>query len=544
MLEFAAVELEIEGFYETSSYSTYLRPPEGVRISRRTVEINGITSDTVRNAPSFGEVADRIYELMDDPVTVVLRVSPLRARLGGPPGKVWAGHNIIRFDNARIREAFGSLGRVPPEPAGVVDTYDLLRREFGTRAGDMKVRGAAVPCGWDVKEKHSESILFGKGEGREGGEAQGEGGSEVQQAATRTAQQAGVGECVVSPGWWQQQQEQHTKEGAPWAIACAHFDPFWLQAVCAPAAGAGGTGGNGSSRGSGWGGGRRYSLRGGSARVYPNGFRPQPPSDAADAVGGAVEGAPARVLLLYNGRSLHVRECGARIKMRPVVLHPSRPLLPSQPLSYVLLTSVSDRFAFDEATGRPSFSLLLAVSPAAAAAITACFDALLACVGSGSSSGGSSKEAAAAGAEGGGEGERSGERSEEVRSPFVAAWEEEDGKRVIRVKLAADGVRGNAEWRTKVFSCVAPHTTALNPAIVSTSSPTGATSNDSSQQSPASQQLHTVDPHQLHLPVDPYMVAAALPAGAVVDVAFLVDSYCVNGTRGLRFVADVIVVRG
>ncbi|CAI5503921.1 unnamed protein product [Closterium sp. Naga37s-1] len=730
MLEFAAVELEIEGFYETSSYSTYLRPPEGVRISRRTVEINGITSDTVRNAPSFGEVADRIYELMD--------------------GKVWAGHNISRFDNARIREAFSSLGRAPPVPAGVVDTYDLLRREFGTRAGNMKMASLGAYCGLGMqvhramedvrmnidvfkqcsamlmlemchpalfqapstpprsktpprptataaaaaavkaaaasaadanlaagashakmregdaegeledgevvgeededeeeeeekeeveeeelveeeeegedcdyeeagsyeKENHTESMPWGnytarhegaertaRHEGREDSETRGEVGGEEKLETTGAA----VGECVVCPGWWQQQHEQHLKEGAPWPIACAHFDPFWLQALCAPAA-AGGSG-NGSSRGngdSGWGGGRRYSLRGGSARVYPDGLTPQSTSDAAAGGtaagygGGAVECAPARVLLLYNGRSLHFvllastpvfSICLVLPSYTPSCTNPFRspssplsdpsshcssppahlpPLLPSSfrppvlaptsvsdrfvwpavllaapladpsgvlppphlPLSPPLpSTSVSGRFAFDEATGRPSFSLLLAISPAAAAAITACFDALLACVGSGRSGSGEVD----AGVEGAREEERGGGCGEEVRLPFVAAWEEDDGARVIRVKLAADGVRGNAEWRTKFFSCAAPHTTALNT-----------TSNSSNQQSPpGSQNLHLlVDPQQLHLPVDPHSVAAALPAGAVVDVAFLVDSYCVNATRGLRFVADVIVVRG
>lgn len=54
-------------------------------------------------------------------------------------GRVWAGHNINAFDNVRIREAFLGQGLRPPEPKGCVDTLQLLRRSFGTRAGDMKV---------------------------------------------------------------------------------------------------------------------------------------------------------------------------------------------------------------------------------------------------------------------------------------------------------------------------------------------------------------------------------------------------------------------
>jgi len=55
-------------------------------------------------------------------------------------GRVWAGHNIVRFDSARIREVFAEIGRPPPEPKGLIDTLPLLTQRFGRRAGDMKVR--------------------------------------------------------------------------------------------------------------------------------------------------------------------------------------------------------------------------------------------------------------------------------------------------------------------------------------------------------------------------------------------------------------------
>jgi hypothetical protein len=54
-------------------------------------------------------------------------------------GRVWAGHNIVRFDSARIREAFAEIGRLPPQPKGMIDTLPLLTQRFGRRAGDMKV---------------------------------------------------------------------------------------------------------------------------------------------------------------------------------------------------------------------------------------------------------------------------------------------------------------------------------------------------------------------------------------------------------------------
>jgi len=55
-------------------------------------------------------------------------------------GRIWAGHNILRFDCARIREAFAEIGRQPPEPKGAIDSLGLLTQKFGRRAGDMKVQ--------------------------------------------------------------------------------------------------------------------------------------------------------------------------------------------------------------------------------------------------------------------------------------------------------------------------------------------------------------------------------------------------------------------
>jgi hypothetical protein len=45
----------------------------------------------------------------------------------------------VRFDSARIREAFAEIGRLPPQPKGMIDTLPLLTQRFGRRAGDMKV---------------------------------------------------------------------------------------------------------------------------------------------------------------------------------------------------------------------------------------------------------------------------------------------------------------------------------------------------------------------------------------------------------------------
>ena len=55
-------------------------------------------------------------------------------------GRIWAGHNIIRWDIVWIKEAFVDIGRKPPEPSGVIDTLPLLREAFGQRAGNLKVK--------------------------------------------------------------------------------------------------------------------------------------------------------------------------------------------------------------------------------------------------------------------------------------------------------------------------------------------------------------------------------------------------------------------
>jgi DNA polymerase III epsilon subunit-like protein len=54
-------------------------------------------------------------------------------------GRVWAGHNIERFDSARIREAFAEIDKPAPEPKATFDSLPLLEERFGNRAGDMKV---------------------------------------------------------------------------------------------------------------------------------------------------------------------------------------------------------------------------------------------------------------------------------------------------------------------------------------------------------------------------------------------------------------------
>ncbi|KAL5229871.1 hypothetical protein ABZP36_028647 [Zizania latifolia] len=123
LLEFGAILVCPRRLVEVASYATLVRPADLGVVSAMSVRCNGITRDAVDGAPYFRDVADAVHTVLH--------------------GRVWAGHNIVRFDSARIREAFAEIGRPPPEPKGMIDTLPLLTQRFGRRAGDMKMASLA-----------------------------------------------------------------------------------------------------------------------------------------------------------------------------------------------------------------------------------------------------------------------------------------------------------------------------------------------------------------------------------------------------------------
>ncbi|GJN20561.1 hypothetical protein PR202_gb07953 [Eleusine coracana subsp. coracana] len=134
LLEFGAILVCPRRLVEVASYATLVRPADPVSaVSAASVRCNGITRDAVSGAPSFRDVADAVYGLLH--------------------GRIWAGHNIVRFDCARVREAFAEIGRPPPEPKGMIDTLPLLTQWFGRRAGDMKMASLANYFGLG-KQRH------------------------------------------------------------------------------------------------------------------------------------------------------------------------------------------------------------------------------------------------------------------------------------------------------------------------------------------------------------------------------------------------------
>ena len=126
LLEFGALVVDANSLVEDPrlSYETLVRPEDLKTISKRSVACNHITQDMVKNAPSFRQVAHRVFDVLD--------------------GRVWLGHNIMRFDIPQLAHAFEAAGLAAPTPAGIIDTLPLLKEHFGKRAGDMKMASLGV----------------------------------------------------------------------------------------------------------------------------------------------------------------------------------------------------------------------------------------------------------------------------------------------------------------------------------------------------------------------------------------------------------------
>ncbi|PWA45565.1 Exonuclease [Artemisia annua] len=127
ILEFGSITLCPKKLTELGSYETLVRPTDMSLISRRSMDQNGITPDDVLSMPTFEEIADRVYNILH--------------------GRVWAGHDISRFDCVRLREAFAEIKRPPPQPKRIIDTLVSLTQKFGRRAGNMKLKSLAAYFG-------------------------------------------------------------------------------------------------------------------------------------------------------------------------------------------------------------------------------------------------------------------------------------------------------------------------------------------------------------------------------------------------------------
>ncbi|CAK9165905.1 unnamed protein product [Ilex paraguariensis] len=133
VLEFGAIVVCPQKLSELESFCTLIRPGDLSAVALRSSRCDGITREAVANAPMFEEVADKVFDIMD--------------------GRIWAGHNIQRFDCVRIKEAFAEIGRPAPVPVGLIDSLGVLTQKFGRRAGNMKMATLAAYFGIG-KQKH------------------------------------------------------------------------------------------------------------------------------------------------------------------------------------------------------------------------------------------------------------------------------------------------------------------------------------------------------------------------------------------------------
>ncbi|XP_019182919.1 PREDICTED: protein NEN4-like [Ipomoea nil] len=133
VLEFGAMVICPRRLAELESFCTLIRPGDLSAVSERSGRPEGITRGAVSEAPPFEEVADRIFSIMD--------------------GRIWAGHNIQRFDCIRIKEAFAKIGRPAPAPVATIDSLGVLTHKFGRRAGNMKMATLAEYFGLG-QQKH------------------------------------------------------------------------------------------------------------------------------------------------------------------------------------------------------------------------------------------------------------------------------------------------------------------------------------------------------------------------------------------------------
>ena len=67
IIEFGSVEVCFDGFYELpgGTYHTLIRPSDQRCITSASVRCNGLAWDDVKDAPTFEQVADRIFRVMD-----------------------------------------------------------------------------------------------------------------------------------------------------------------------------------------------------------------------------------------------------------------------------------------------------------------------------------------------------------------------------------------------------------------------------------------------------------------------------------------------
>ncbi|XP_021903641.1 protein NEN4 isoform X2 [Carica papaya] len=138
VLEFGSIVVCPHKLIELESFTTLIKPKDLSVVALRSGRFGGITRDAIVDAPEFEQVAEKIYSILH--------------------GRIWAGHNIQRFDCIRIKEAFTEIGKPAPVPVGIIDSLGVLTEKFGRRAGNMKMASLATYFG--LGEQKTQVLLI------------------------------------------------------------------------------------------------------------------------------------------------------------------------------------------------------------------------------------------------------------------------------------------------------------------------------------------------------------------------------------------------
>ncbi|KAJ8543713.1 hypothetical protein K7X08_025331 [Anisodus acutangulus] len=133
VLEFGAMIVCSRNLVELENYCTLIRPGDLSVVGLKSGRTDGIRRKAVADAPSFEQVAEKIFSILD--------------------GRIWVGYNIQRFNCVRIKAAFAEIGRPAPVPVGIIDSLGVLSEKFGKRAGNMKMASLAAYFGLG-EQKH------------------------------------------------------------------------------------------------------------------------------------------------------------------------------------------------------------------------------------------------------------------------------------------------------------------------------------------------------------------------------------------------------
>lgn len=106
IVEVAMVKVNVDESLEV--FETVVNPQVPIPAIAR--NIHGITDEMVKQCPTFGQIAERVFGLVE--------------------GQDLAGYNILGYDWPLLLNEFGRVRAEPPRPACLVDALPIFRQEY------------------------------------------------------------------------------------------------------------------------------------------------------------------------------------------------------------------------------------------------------------------------------------------------------------------------------------------------------------------------------------------------------------------------------